>query len=57
MKIYKVNGELRWFNEGEAPEGAVLVTKQKIVPVKEVKPENKTVKKAANKSKKAEGTK
>ena len=55
MKIYSVNGNLRWFADGEAPEGAVLHSKAKKAaePVKVPKPETKAKKAPANKSRKA----
>lgn len=55
MKIYNVNGDLRWFADGEAPEGAVLHSKAKKAaePVKVPKPETKAKKAPANKSRKA----
>lgn len=42
MKIYRVNGFLRWYNEGEQPEGAIEVTKDKKVAEKSVEPQNKS---------------
>lgn len=64
MQIYLVNGVKRRYPEGEAPEGAVLVTKQKKViikeepakvePVEEVKPKRR---RTSNKSKKVEADK
>lgn len=60
MKKYSVNGNLRWFEEGTQPEGAVLVTKKAVVklaikdePVEAPKVETKARKKPANKSRKA----
>lgn len=61
MKKYSVNGNLRWFEEGTAPEGAVLITKNKGIvkpvikdePVEAPKVETKARKKTANKSRKA----
>ena len=58
MKIYDINGELRWFAEGEAPEGAVLHSKKKAAePVKVPEPETKAKKATANKAKKVGGNK
>ena len=58
MKIYDINGELRWFADGEAPEGAVLHSKKKAVePVKVPEPETKAKKATANKAKNAGGNK
>lgn len=43
MKIYNVNGFLRWYKEGEQPEGAIEVTKDKeAVAEKSVEPKNKS---------------
>ena len=54
MKIYDINGELRWFADGEAPEGAVLHSKKRAAePVKIPEPEIKAKKATANKSRKA----
>ena len=55
MKIYSVNGELRWFADGEAPEGATLHSKAKKAaePVKAAEPETKAKKAPSNKSRKA----
>lgn len=54
MKIYDINGELRWFADGEAPEGAVLHSKKRVAePVKIPEPEIKAKKATANKSRKA----
>lgn len=54
MKIYDINGELRWFADGEAPEGAVLHSKKRAAePVKVPEPEIKAKKATANKSRKA----
>ena len=54
MKIYDINGELRWFADGEAPEGAVLHSKKMAAePVKVPEPEIKAKKATANKSRKA----
>lgn len=39
MKRYSVNGNLRWFAEGDQPADAVLVTAKKTVPVKVEKTE------------------
>ena len=54
-KIYNINGDLRWFTDGEAPEGAILHSKAKKVvePVKVPEPETKAKKATANKSRKA----
>lgn len=57
-KIYDINGDLRWFADGEAPEGAVLHSKKKTAePVKVPEPEIKAKKATANKAKKAGGNK
>lgn len=57
-KIYNINGDLRWFADGEAPEGAVLHSKKKAAePVKAAEPETKAKKAPANKAKKAGGNK
>lgn len=54
MKIYDINGELRWFADGEAPEGAVLHSKRKAAePMKVPEPEAKAKKAPANKLRKA----
>ena len=54
MKIYSVNGDLRWFADGEAPEGAILHSKKKAAePVKVPEPETKVKKVPTNKSRKA----
>jgi len=54
MKIYDINGELRWFADGEAPEGAILHSKKKAAePMKVSEPETKAKKATANKSRKA----
>lgn len=57
-KIYNIDGDLRWFADGEAPEGAVLHSKKKAAePVKVPEPETKAKKATANKSRKAGGNK
>jgi hypothetical protein len=62
MKNYIVNGSMRRYPEGKAPEGAVPAFKA-VKPVKkeeltEDKPvEQKAIKKPANKAKKAGGNK
>ena len=57
-KIYNINGDLRWFADGEAPEGAVLHSKKKVAePVKVPEPETKAKNATANKAKKAGGNK
>ena len=57
-KIYSINGDLRWFADGEAPEGSVLHSKKKAAePVKVPEPETKAKKATTNKAKKAGGNK
>lgn len=55
MKNYIVNGFMRRYPEGQAPEGAVLAGKaeKKAEPAKEELIEKKAIKKPANKAKKA----
>lgn len=57
MKTYLVNGIKRRYADGEAPEGAILLTKKIEAPVKEEpkteEPKTKAVKKPANKARKA----
>ncbi len=58
MRIYSVNGQKAWFADGEAPTGAILLTKEKKTqpveaPVVEAPVETKARKKPANKSRKA----
>ena len=54
MKNYIVNGFMRRYPEGHAPEGAILVVKtEKAEPAKEEPIEKKAIKKPANKAKKA----
>ena len=54
MKIYNINGDLRWYADGDAPAGAVLHSKKKTVePVEAPVVETKAKKKPANKSRKA----
>ena len=61
LKKYSVNGDIRWYEEGTQPGGAVLVAKKKAIvkpvikdePVEAPKVETKARKKPANKSRKA----
>lgn len=58
MLTYMVNGTKRRYPEGEAPEGAVLLSKKKaepvkVEPVKKAEPKTKAIKKPANKARKA----
>lgn len=50
MKMYKINGSLYWFEEGEQPAGAIEVVREekKAQVVKAVEPQNKA-RKASNK--------
>ncbi len=51
MKMYKFNGMLYWYKEGEQPEGAEeVVREEKKAPVvKAVEPQNKSRKASKNK--------
>lgn len=61
MLTYLVNGTKRRYPEGEAPEGAVLLTKKKVETVEPVvtetkkveEPKSKAIKTPANKARKA----
>lgn len=57
MRIYSVNGDLRWYEDGQAPAGAILHVKnrpeRKAEEPKIEAVESKTKRKPANKSRKA----
>ena len=57
MEIYIVNGDARWYAEGEAPAGAVPYGKKPEKAPVEEKPVEKAIKKPANKAKKAGSSK
>jgi len=66
MKIYLVNGEKRRYADGQAPEGAVLITKAKkpeaAKPIKKEEPKDEKpaktkARKTQNKARKAESNK
>lgn len=64
MKIYNVNGVLRRYPEGQAPKGAILVTKKKKPEAVKIEPDieveqtapvaTKARRKPANKSRKGD---